>query len=316
MEPMSPRGAIDAIREGVSLAVDDGKRALMSWVQEQPHITPVYRTVICEGLAALDDAAFLAGTTDAAVDRVRAMPVLYPRVTYRCPDGREDDIEWSTKLELSVPLKIILDDTRWYVGPRDEQWVRADGSTGLYDEHGAPVECDSGDGESGESGETGESGESGESSDSGESGESSDELVRPVHPLAFAKGELFAWMRAHGVSLDERVVVGTVTMPGGSTKRYAWTDLEWRTFRARSPPGASHELDEPDSYETVDVTGNRRLPPALRGAHEDAVLAEWATLVADPSVAAQLAIIRHHADSASRGGFTAELARWTHPRAR
>jgi hypothetical protein len=276
--------AIRSLRAAVLHAVEDTKDQLKLWIQRQTHIAPVYKTIIGEAIGAFPN--LLDGTVEEAAALLMKIPVIYPRVTYRVTLG-EWDQTWSSEIALSVPMGVILTGDAWDVGPRDDQWARADGTSGRQ--------------------------VSFERSDDDESDDERDEgrtFVVAIHPGAVGDGTLFAWLSSKGIQLDEQVLRGVA---GGRKRK--WTELEWGLYQKANPAHAVEMEDEnPDQrdFETVDLADPQRsLPSALRGAHERHIVSTWEELMERPEVAAQLAVVTLHRDNS--GVFAAELEGWTHP---
>jgi hypothetical protein len=331
------------MRERVSDVVDEMKDELKVQIQSQAVITPVYRTLICEGIDALQSDP-LKGTVQQAADELLNMPVIYPRLTETVtlsldPNSTDD---WSDELSLTIPLRRILSGEEWRVGPTTSsasregmQFVDARGGMSRMETtephrafHREFAGLDSDD-----------------EPEYGDDGDHAGAVFR-IHPGAIGVGKLFEWMRKRDIPFRkaafrrdvslalnprtqlyaERRAEGRCELTGeircehahcanarasASEKKkrvVAWTVAEWEV--------AKHGMDTstwiPDEYVDVVHEDKKRVFKArLRGADEGKVVAEWEQLLLRPEVAAQYAYVRHISQEGA--GFKTELQEWVHP---
>ena len=107
-ERAARRRALDAIREALArLESADGaasvaRRRLITAVQHDEAISPIYRGLICEALGAIDDADF--GALALEPNLLRGVPIVYPRVEFE--RGR-------CSFQTTIMLQSLLSASAW-----------------------------------------------------------------------------------------------------------------------------------------------------------------------------------------------------------
>jgi hypothetical protein len=288
-------------RERVADVVDEMKNELKVHIQSRDVITPVYRTLICEGIDALQT-DLLTGTVQQATDALLDMPIIYPRLTETVTLDENATDDWSDELSLTIPLRRILTGEEWRVGPtasrERKQFVDARGGMSRMEVE----DLDSDD----------------DDSNWGDDGDHSG-AVHPIHPNAIGVGKLFEWMRERDIPFLKGAFRREVSLvhanananakAGEKKKLVAWTVAEWKVAKTDTDMSTWRV---PDEYVDVVREDTKRVFKArVRGADEANVVAEWEQLLLRPEVAAQYAYVRHISQEGA--GFKTELQGWVHP---
>ena len=299
--------AMTQLRLDMESAVDVSKHKIRWLATQQSDIADAYKTIICEAIDAVPTETLTNGSVDAAVDYLLNIPILYPRVTTQAYSSDFD--VWYHKVDLFVPLSVILSGESWPVDERERQWARADGTVSVDDvsHDGDASDHDGADASEDDGEDDGE--------DEGES------YVHPFHPVAIQRGALFEWMHEMDIELDSRGYRGTV-----AGRERVWTLTEWELFTGGDDaiPGVdAPEVDDPDEtpWERVNLLSkSRRLHARNKGAHENEIVDELDRVAAHrPEVRAQLEYVnlQYTNDLRYRRSETAtatEFLGWMHPR--
>ena len=292
--------AMTQLRLDMESVVDDSKHKIRWLATQQSEIADTYKTIICEAIDAVPTEALTNGSVDEAVDYLLNIPILYPRVTTQAYSSDFD--VWYHKVDLFVPLSVVLTGESWPVDDRERQWARADGTVSVDDVSDHPWSDDDEDARE----------------DDGEDGESH---VHPFHPFAIKRGALFEWMSALDIELDARGYRGTV-----AGRERVWTLAEWELFTGGDDaiPGVdAPDVDDPEEapWERVNLLSrSRRLHARNKGAHENQIVDELDRMAAHrPEVRAQIEYVslQYTNDLCYRRSETAtatEFIEWMHPR--